>query len=43
MIDGRGRARITATLHVTGRRAARAGHGGLRKGFAWYYVRRARR
>jgi hypothetical protein len=40
--DARGRAQITATLLVTGRRAARAGHSGFRKGYAWIYVRRAR-
>jgi hypothetical protein len=39
--NGRGRAQITATLHVTGRRAARAGHAGMRKGYAWIYVRDA--
>jgi hypothetical protein len=39
--NGRGRAQITATLRVTGRRAARAGHSGMRKGYAWVTVRAA--
>jgi hypothetical protein len=39
--NGRGRAQITVTLHATGRRAARAGHSGLRKGYAWIQVRRS--
>jgi hypothetical protein len=39
--DGRGRAAITAVLHKTGRRNARASHAGLRKGYAWVFVRRS--
>jgi hypothetical protein len=37
--SSRGRAKISATLHVTGRRAARASKSGMRKGYAWIYVR----
>jgi hypothetical protein len=39
--DARGRATIKATLRVTGRRAARASHSGMRKGYAWVQVRRS--
>jgi hypothetical protein len=39
--NGRGRAQITAMLRATGRRAARASHSGMRKGYATVYVRAA--
>jgi hypothetical protein len=39
--DAHGRAQITATLRATGRRAARASHSGMRKGYAWVQVRRS--
>ena len=35
-----GRAQIKAVLRKTGRREGRASHSGLRKGYAWIYVRR---
>ncbi|MEA2440272.1 MAG: hypothetical protein QOH76_1696 [Thermoleophilaceae bacterium] len=38
--NGQGRAQIVARLRVTGRREGRASHSGLRKGYAWIYVRR---
>jgi hypothetical protein len=38
--NSRGRARIKARLRVTGRREGRASHSGMRKGYAWIYVRR---
>jgi hypothetical protein len=38
--NSQGRAQIKAVLRKTGRREGRASHSGLRKGYAWIYVRR---